>query len=127
MEWTDNTSYDYYAGDQLLPRQVRTLSKIIIKYLYLFLFSILELRVWCRYFSIARGLHNYRAEGRNILSRRTKQTFLLQLLPRILPVLMVNSRPEIRAKFDSPDFVEKNEAMLKEEFSKYFQVRNLQI
>ena len=37
---------------------------------------------------------------------------------------MVNSQPEIRAKFDSPDFVENNEAMLKEEFSKYFQVRN---
>ena len=37
---------------------------------------------------------------------------------------MANSQPEIRAKFDSPDFVENNEAMLKEEFSKYFQVRN---
>ena len=37
---------------------------------------------------------------------------------------MVNSQPEIRAKFDSPDFVENNEAMLQDEFSKYFQVRN---
>ena len=37
---------------------------------------------------------------------------------------MANSKPEIQAKFDSPDFVENNELMLQEEFSKYFQVRN---
>merc|ERR1712062_551582 len=49
-------------------------------------------------------------------------TIVPKLLPRILPALMVNSKPEIRAKFDSPDFVENNEAMLKDEFSKYFQI-----
>ena len=36
---------------------------------------------------------------------------------------MTNSAPEIKAKFDSPDFVENNEEMLKEEFTKYFQVK----
>ena len=35
---------------------------------------------------------------------------------------MTNSAPEIKAKFDTPDFVENNEEMLKEEFTKYFQV-----
>ena len=39
-----------------------------------------------------------------------------------MPVLMVNSAEEIKAKFDAPDFVENNEEMLKEEFSKYFEV-----
>lgn len=39
-----------------------------------------------------------------------------------MPVFMTNSAPEIKAKFDSPDFVENNEEMLKEEFTKYFQV-----
>ena len=34
----------------------------------------------------------------------------------------MNSAPEVRAKFDAPDFVENNEEMLKEEFSNYFQV-----
>ena len=37
---------------------------------------------------------------------------------------MTNSAPEIKAKFDSPDFVENNEEMLKDEFIKYFQVMN---
>merc|ERR1711936_22054 len=49
-------------------------------------------------------------------------TLVPKLLPRILPVFMANSKPEIQAKFDSPDFVENNEVMLKEEFSKYFQI-----
>ena len=94
-----------------------------------FLISISELWLRCRYFSIPRGLHNYRTEGKNIWFKINKGISLFgflpqQLLPRILPVLMVNSKPEIRAKFDSPDFVENNEAMLREEFSKYFQVRN---
>ena len=40
-----------------------------------------------------------------------------------MPVFMTNSAPEIKAKFDSPDFVENNEEMLKEEFEKYFQVK----
>ena len=40
-----------------------------------------------------------------------------------MPVFMSNSAPEIKAKFDSPDFVENNEEMLKEEFTKYFQVK----
>ena len=40
-----------------------------------------------------------------------------------MPVFMTNSAPEIKAKFDSPDFVENNEEMLKEEFTKYFQVK----
>ena len=35
---------------------------------------------------------------------------------------MTNSAPEIKAKFDSEDFVKNNEEMLKEEFTKYFQV-----
>ena len=35
---------------------------------------------------------------------------------------MTNSAPEIKAKFDTPDFVENNEEMLKDEFIKYFQV-----
>ena len=48
--------------------------------------------------------------------------FYFKLLPRIMPVFMKNSAPEIKAKFDSPDFVENNEEMLKEEFTKYFQV-----
>ena len=39
-----------------------------------------------------------------------------------MPVFMINSAPEIKAKFDSPDFVENNEEMLKDEFIKYFQV-----
>ena len=39
-----------------------------------------------------------------------------------MPVFMMNSAPEVRAKFDAPDFVENNEEMLKEEFSNYFQV-----
>ena len=39
-----------------------------------------------------------------------------------MPVFMTNSAPEIKAKFDTPDFVENNEEMLKEEFTKYFQV-----
>ena len=39
-----------------------------------------------------------------------------------MPVFMRNSAPEIRAKFDAPDFVENNEEMLKQEFSNYFQV-----
>ena len=47
-----------------------------------------------------------------------------QLLPRLMPVLMVNSAEEIKAKFDAPDFVEDNEEMLKEEFSKYFEVKS---
>ena len=94
-----------------------------------FLISISELWLRCRYFSIPRGLHNYRTEGKNIWFKINKGISMFgflpqQLLPRILPVLMVNSKPEIRAKFDSPDFVENNEAMLREEFSKYFQVRN---
>ena len=42
-----------------------------------------------------------------------------------MPVFMSNSAPEIKAKFDSPDFVENNEEMLKEEFTKYFQVKKL--
>ena len=42
-----------------------------------------------------------------------------------MPVFMTNSAPEIKAKFDSPDFVENNEEMLKEEFTKYFQVKFL--
>ena len=46
----------------------------------------------------------------------------MKLLPRIMPVFMTNSAPEIKAKFDTPDFVENNEEMLKEEFTKYFQV-----
>ena len=41
-----------------------------------------------------------------------------------MPVFMTNSAPEIKAKFDSPDFVENNEEMLKDEFIKYFQVMN---
>ena len=40
-----------------------------------------------------------------------------------MPVFMMNSAPEVRAKFDAPDFVENNEEMLKEEFSNYFQVK----
>jgi len=39
-----------------------------------------------------------------------------------MPVFMRNSAPEIRAKFDAPDFVENNEEMLRQEFSNYFQV-----
>ena len=39
-----------------------------------------------------------------------------------MPVFMTNSAPEIKAKFDTPDFVENNEEMLKDEFIKYFQV-----
>ena len=39
-----------------------------------------------------------------------------------MPVFMTNSAPEIKAKFDSEDFVKNNEEMLKEEFTKYFQV-----
>ena len=39
-----------------------------------------------------------------------------------MPVFMANSAPEIKAKFDTPDFVENNEEMLKDEFIKYFQV-----
>ena len=34
----------------------------------------------------------------------------------------MNSAPEIKAKFDAPDFVENNEEMLKEEFTNYFAV-----
>merc|ERR1712029_499530 len=34
----------------------------------------------------------------------------------------MNSAPEVKAKFDAPDFVENNEEMLKEEFSNYFQI-----
>merc|ERR1712025_712631 len=49
-------------------------------------------------------------------------TLIPKLLPRIMPVFMTNSAPEIKAKFDSPDFVENNEEMLKEEFTKYFQI-----
>merc|ERR1711997_565647 len=86
MEWTDNTLYDYYAGDQLLPRQSFDSGADISLLLGVFI------------------------------------TIVPKLLPRILPALMVNSQPEIRAKFDSPDFVENNEAMLQEEFSKYFQI-----
>merc|ERR1711983_642281 len=39
-----------------------------------------------------------------------------------MPVFMTNSAPEIKAKFDSEDFVKNNEEMLKEEFTKYFQI-----
>ena len=43
MEFTDNTLYDYYAGDELLPRQVRPeLNKNNIKYFLLFLFQSFE-------------------------------------------------------------------------------------
>ena len=43
----------------------------------------------------------------------------------MMPVFLSSSPPEMKAKFDSPDFVETNEEMLKEEFSKYFQVWHL--
>lgn len=49
-------------------------------------------------------------------------TIIPKLLPRIMPVFMRNSAPEIRAKFDAPDFVENNEEMLRQEFSNYFQI-----
>merc|ERR1719391_84557 len=49
-------------------------------------------------------------------------TLIPKLLPRVMPVFMMNSAPEVRAKFDAPDFVENNEEMLKEEFSNYFQI-----
>merc|ERR1712179_453830 len=49
-------------------------------------------------------------------------TLIPKLLPRIMPVFMTNSAPEIKAKFDTPDFVENNEEMLKDEFIKYFQI-----
>ena len=43
MEFTDNTLYDYYAGDELLPRQVRPeLNKNNIKYFILFLLQSFE-------------------------------------------------------------------------------------
>ena len=48
--------------------------------------------------------------------------FHVQVLPRMMPVFLSNSSPEMKAKFDTPDFVENNEEMLKEEFSKYFEV-----
>ena len=46
----------------------------------------------------------------------------VQVLPRMMPVFLSNSSPEMKAKFDTPDFVENNEEMLREEFSKYFEV-----
>ena len=39
-----------------------------------------------------------------------------------MPAVMTTAAPEVKAKFDAPDFIETNEEMLKEEFTKYFQV-----
>merc|ERR1712012_953052 len=49
-------------------------------------------------------------------------TIIPKLLPRIMPAVMTSAAPEIKAKFDAPDFIETNEEMLKEEFTKYFQI-----
>ena len=44
-----------------------------------------------------------------------------------MPAVMTTAAPEVKAKFDAPDFIETNEEMLKEEFTKYFQVTNCPI
>merc|ERR1719513_23607 len=35
---------------------------------------------------------------------------------------MLNTNPEMKAKFDEPDYIRENEILLKEKFSEYFKI-----
>ena len=37
-------------------------------------------------------------------------------------MFMFNSAPEVKAKFDEPDYIQENEVMLRDKFSEYFKV-----
>ena len=41
-----------------------------------------------------------------------------------MPAFMLNTTPEMKAKFDEPDYIWENEILLKEKFSEYFKVEN---
>jgi hypothetical protein len=51
--------------------------------------------------------------------------YVSQLLPRLMPMFMFNSSPEMKAKIDEPYFIQENEIMLREKFSEYFKVMKL--
>jgi len=49
-------------------------------------------------------------------------TLVPKLLPRLMPAFMLNTTPEMKAKFDEPDYIRENEILLKEKFSEYFKI-----
>eukprot|EP00090_Calanus_glacialis_P025352 TRINITY_DN3958_c0_g1_i1.p1 TRINITY_DN3958_c0_g1~~TRINITY_DN3958_c0_g1_i1.p1 ORF type:complete len:187 (-),score=31.81 TRINITY_DN3958_c0_g1_i1:83-598(-) len=49
-------------------------------------------------------------------------TLVPKLLPRLMPMFMFNTSPEMKAKLDEPDYIEENEVMLREKFSEYFKI-----
>jgi len=49
-------------------------------------------------------------------------TLVPKLLPRLMPMFMFNTSPEMKAKFDEPDYILENEVMLRDKFSEYFKI-----
>ena len=41
-----------------------------------------------------------------------------------MPMFMFNTSPEMKAKFDEPDYILENEVMLRDKFSEYFKVKD---
>jgi len=49
-------------------------------------------------------------------------TLLPKLVPRLLPIFMVNSNPETKSKFSDPNYVTDGEEMFREKFSENLQM-----